>query len=70
MSRRWIAVVVFAASATALSGCIVVPAHPGYGYGARHIEGHGRWRAVPPPPVYVTPWPYYRDRHGRHWERR
>lgn len=61
MSRRWIPVLVLVASAAGLSGCIVVPAHPGhYGYGVR----------VAPPPVYVTPWPYYRDRHGRRWERR
>ncbi len=69
MSRRWIAVIALAAGVTGLSGCIVVPAHPGY-YPGRVISGPGHWRAAPPPPVYVTPWPYYRDRHGRHWERR
>ncbi len=68
MSRRWIAVTALAAGVAGLSGCIVVPTHPGYGHG-HYIDGP-RWRATPPPPVYVTPWPYYRDRHGRRWERR
>ena len=46
-----------AAAVTALSGCVVVPAHPRYGY----YEGGSNVyvRPAPPPPRY---YPYYRYR--------
>jgi hypothetical protein len=47
------------AAAAVLTGCVVVPAYPGYGYGHgyRHGYGYGYGRVVPPPPVYVVPAP-------------
>jgi hypothetical protein len=52
MSKRLLAVIALAAGAAALSGCVVVPAYPGYGY------GYGR--GGPPPAVIVAPGPGYR----------
>lgn len=60
MSKRLLAVIALAAGVAALSGCVVVPAYPGYGYG----YGHG-YRG-PPPAVIVAPGPDYRHRHWHH----
>jgi hypothetical protein len=49
MSKRLLGVAIAAIGVTALTGCIVVPAHPGYGY---YGHRHGYYRVVPPPPVY------------------
>jgi len=68
MSKRLLTAIALVAGVVALQGCVVVPAYPGYGHGYRHGYGYGYGRVVPP--VYVTPWPYYRDRDGRRWERR
>ena len=58
MSKRLLAVIALAAGVAALSGCVVVPAYPGYGYG----YGHGYRR--PPPAVIVAPGPDYRYHGG------
>jgi hypothetical protein len=58
MSKQLLAVIAFAAGAAALSGCVVVPAYPGYGY------GYGYRRGGPPPAVIVTPGPDYRYQGG------
>lgn len=71
MSKRLLVVAAVAAGALALGGCVVVPEDPGYGYS--HPAAYGRV-VVTPPPVIVTPRPYYRYRdrdHRRHyWPRR
>jgi hypothetical protein len=54
MSKHLLAVLAITTGAAALSGCVVVPAHPGYGY------RYGR--VAPPPAVVVTPAPYHRHR--------
>jgi len=56
MSKRLLAVIAFTAGVAALSGCVVVPAYPGYGY------GYGR--GGPPPAVIVAPGPGYRYNGG------
>jgi hypothetical protein len=56
MSMRLLVVVALTAGVAALSGCVVVPAYPGYGY------GYGR--GGPPPAVIVAPGPDYRYRGG------
>jgi hypothetical protein len=60
MSKRLFAVIVLAAGVVALSGCVVVPAYPGYGY------GYGR--GGPPPAIIVAPGPGYRY-HGGYYPR-
>jgi hypothetical protein len=60
MSKRLLAVIALAAGVAAFSGCVVVPAYPGYAYGYGH--GHGYRR--PPPAVIVAPGPDYRYRGG------
>jgi hypothetical protein len=57
MSHRLLTLIALAAGAVALSGCVVAPAYPGYGYG----YGRPVVRVVPPPVVVVPP-----PRH-RHW---
>jgi hypothetical protein len=64
MSKRLLAVIAFAAGAAALSGCVVVPAYPGYGY------GYGYGRGGPPPAVIVAPRPDYRYKGGGYYPRR
>ena len=59
MSKRLLAAIALAAGVVALSGCVVVPAYPGYGYG----YGHG-YRHHGPPAVIVAPGPDYRYRGG------
>lgn len=64
MSKRlWIALGL-AAGTAALSGCVVVPAEPAYGY-----PGYGAPVVrVVPPPVVVTPVPPPRRHyHDRRW---
>lgn len=61
MSKRLVVSAVVAGVA-ALSGCVVVPAYPGYGY------GYGR--GGPPPAVIVAPGPDYRYRGGGYYPRR
>lgn len=64
MSKRLLTVIALTAGVTALSGCVVVPAYPGYGY------GYGYGRVGPPAAVVVTPVPDYRYRGGgypRRW---
>jgi hypothetical protein len=69
MSKRlWIALGL-AAGTAALSGCVVVPAEPAYGYGPGYGAPVVR---VVPPPVVVAPVPpprrHYHDRRwGDHW---
>lgn len=69
MSKRSWIVLALAAGAVALSGCVVAPAHPGYGHGRPYGYGYAgppRGVYVTPPPVVVVPPP--RHRHdGRHW---
>jgi hypothetical protein len=60
MSKRLFAVIVLAAGVVALSGCVVVPAYPGYGY------GYGR--GGPPPAIIVAPGPGY-GYHGGYYPR-
>jgi hypothetical protein len=60
MSKRLLAVIALATGVVAVSGCVVVPAYPGYGYGYGHGYGYRR----PPPAVIVAPGPDYRYRHG------
>ena len=80
MSKRAWIVMALAGGAVALSGCVVVPGHPGYGYGYGYGYGHGpgygspRGVYVGPPPVVVVPPPRHRydyrhDRYdeGRRW---
>jgi hypothetical protein len=65
MSKRLLAVITLTAGAAALSGCVVLPAHPGYGYGDGYGYGYGPgYVHVVPPPVIVAPWPYYRGYRG------
>ena len=69
LSKRLSALAIVAVGVTALSGCVVVPAHPadGYGYGPAYGYGYGYgYGRVVPPPVYVAPRPYYRGRGGGH----
>ena len=56
-----------AVGAVALAGCVVVPEHPGYGYG---YGGPPRGVYVAPPPVVVVPPPRHRYdyRHHPHYE--
>ena len=63
MSRRQMIVIALAAGAVALSGCVVVPEHPGYGYG---YGGHPGAVRVVPPPVVVVPPPRHRHYYPRH----
>ncbi len=61
MSKRLLIAAGLAAGVAALSGCVVVPTEPAYGY------GHPRPVQVVPPPVVVTPAPphrYWYDRDG------
>lgn len=51
-----------------LTACVVVPAHPGrgYGYGPRHWDDSPDVVVVPPPrPVLVRPAPWGYDRYDR-----
>lgn len=71
MSKRSWIVMVLAVGAVALSGCVVVPEDPGYGYG----DGYGgppRGVYVAPPSVVVVPPPRHRHdyRHHRYYEGR
>lgn len=70
MSKRMWLLVALAGGAVALSGCVVVPDEPVYGYG-----GYGAPAAVvrvAPPPVVVVPpprryyWGGHRHRHYDH----
>lgn len=76
MSKRMWMVITLAGGVAALSGCVVVPTEPAYGYG----HGYGAPRPVvrvAPPPVVVVPPPRHRHysphyprypRYGeRHW---
>ena len=62
MSKQLFAVIALAAAVAALSGCVVVPAYPGYGY------GYGYGRGGPPPAVIVAPGPGHRY-HGGYYPR-
>lgn len=74
MSKRfWMAIAALAGGVVALSGCVVVPEQPAYGYGAGYgYGGPPRGVYVAPPPVVVVPPPRYRYRywHDRHYEDR
>jgi hypothetical protein len=65
MSMRLLAVIALSAGLVALSGCVVVPAYPGYGSGYGHRHGYRR----PPPAVIVAPGPDYRYRGGGYYPR-
>jgi hypothetical protein len=60
MSKRVLILLALAGGAIALSGCVVVPEHPGYGYGYGGYPGAVR---VVPPPVVVVPPPRHRHHH-------
>ena len=60
MSKRVLILLALAGGAIALSGCVVVPEHPGYGYG---YGGHPGAVRVVPPPVVVVPPPRHRHHH-------
>lgn len=73
MSKRAWIVMALAVGAVALSGCVVVPDHPGYGYGPGvGYGGPPRGVYVAPPPVVVVPPPRHRYdyRHHRHYDSR
>jgi hypothetical protein len=67
MSKRLFIAAGLAAAVAALSGCVVVPTEPAYGY------GHPRPVQVVPPPVIVAPVPpprrYWYDRYPDRYER-
>ena len=65
MSRRLLTVSALAAGAAALSGCVVVPLEPGYGYGGGHGYGPSAVRVAPP--VVVVPPPRHRYRSGGYY---
>jgi hypothetical protein len=70
MSKRSWIVMALAAGAVALSGCVVAPVHPGYGYGRPYGYGYGGPPAgvyVTPPPVVVVPPPRHHHGDGRYW---
>ena len=64
MKRRLLTVLALAAGAAALSGCVVVPTEPAYGY------GHGPAVRVVPPPVVVVPPPRHRYYYSRDYDGR
>ena len=72
MSRRLLALSALAAGAAALSGCVVLPLEPGYGYG--YGNGYGNGYGYGPaavrvaPPVVVVPPPRHRYRSGGYYD--
>jgi hypothetical protein len=66
MSRRLLALSALAAGAAALSGCVVVPLEPAYGYGNGYGYGPAVVRVAPP--VVVVPPPRHRYRSGGYYD--
>ncbi|MFZ6775501.1 hypothetical protein ACO0LD_01625 [Undibacterium sp. Ji83W] len=63
MRRNIITIASILVGMFSLSGCVVAPAHNGYGY------GYGPSVYVSPPPIIIQSGPYWGGGGGRHWRR-